>query len=527
MLIDLQHLPPEATLQSDICIIGGGIAGLVLADALRGSGLRVDLLEAGGLSLESRSQALYAADIIGRPYSGTTDGRFRVFGGSSTRWGGQILPLADRDFTQRSHVPESGWPISPVDLEPYYARVESLLGINHLPYTDRLLSQLPVPRPDGIETGLQMRFSKWAPFSQRNLAKTLGQRIKTDPHSKIYYHANATHIQLHDRGQKVEFIATKTYDGRVFRFYSKHFVICAGTVETSRLLLMSNDIHANGIGNHHDLVGRYFHDHLSLPAARIVPESRQVFLKRFAPWFLGQTRHTLKLESTADFQAESGSLNSMGHFVFDAPDDTAFAWLKQILQRSQDRTESQPSVPELGLLSKEFLDLLYLAWQVRVKKRRWSPSRADLMLYIDCEQQPNPLSRISLSRERDALGLPKAAVDWRWGEAERHAMQSYRHLFDRQWHRWNMGKLQWQCNFERSSNWQTLARDIYHPMGGARMSADPSRGVVSPNLQLHGIANLHIASCAVFPTGGSSNPTMTMMAMTLKLADRLKSFEQL
>jgi choline dehydrogenase-like flavoprotein len=523
MLIDLHQLSADISPQADICIIGGGIAGLVLADSLRGSGLQVSLLEAGGLSLEPRSQDLYAADMIGQPHSGTTDGRFRILGGSSTRWGGQILPLANQDFSQRSHVPDSGWPIVPKDLEPYYAQVEEILGVNHLPFTSDLLTHLPQPHPKNLQNDLQMRFSKWAPFNRRNLAITLGRRLQGAPNTQIFYHANVSLIQLHPQGHRVDWVEAKTYEGRNVRFYAKQFIICAGTIETCRILLMSNNIHNEGIGNHRDLVGRYFHDHLSMPAARILPQSRQAFLEHFAPWFLGRTRHTLKIESTAKFQLHTGSLNSMGHFVFETPPDTAFSLLKQFLQQKQGKDKSQSSVPNISVLPNELLDLINLAGQATLKKRRWSPSRASLMLYIDCEQQPNPHSRIKISHDRDALGLPKTVVDWRWGEPERHTIQTYQKLFKEQWGGWKMGLIEWLCNLEVDSDWKERINDIYHPMGGTRMSFNNTEGIVNPDLRLHDVANLYVASCSIFPTGGSSNPTMTLMAATLRLAEHLKT----
>lgn len=522
MLIDLHQLSSDTSPRSDVCIIGGGIAGLVLADSLIGSGLQVNLLEAGGLSLEPRSQDLYAADIIGQPHSGTTDGRFRVLGGSSTRWGGQILPLADQDFSQRSHIPCSGWPIAPRDLEPYYAKVEEILGVNHLPFTSDLLTHLPQPHPKKLQNDLRIRFSKWAPFNRRNVAKTLGQRVKGDPDTNIFYHANVTLLQLNPEGHKVDWVEAKTYEGQTVHFFADQFVVCAGTIETCRILLASNNIQNNGIGNHHDLVGRYFHDHLSMSAAQILPQSRQTFLKHFAPWFLGQTRHTLKLESTVEFQSRKNSLNSMGHFVFKAPDDTAFSLIKQFMRQSQGDNRSQALIPNIELLPKELLDLIYLTWQAKIKKRRWSPSRAELLLYIDCEQQPNPNSCIKISRERDVLGVPKTVVDWRWGEPERHTMQTYKQLFIENWKDWEIGKLKWLCNLEGDSDWKDRVSDIYHPMGGTRMSFDDKNGVVNSDLRLHNVVNLYVASCSVFPTGGSSNPTMTLMAATLRLVDHLK-----
>jgi choline dehydrogenase-like flavoprotein len=524
-LIDLQTLPSPQEFQSDLLIVGAGIAGLVLADALRGSGRQVDVLEAGGASLEPESQALYAAEMAATPHLGTTEGRFRVYGGSSIRWGGQLLPLAAHDFAQRSHVPHSGWPLNPTELSPYLRQCEQLLGVNHALYDAGLLEQLPQPRPCLSESDLQLRFSKWAPFRCRNVARSLGRRCQEDPTTRIFLHASVTAIELHGDGRHVQGVQVRTLSGASFRFRTRQVVIAAGTIESTRLLLASRSVHSSGIGNHSNHLGRWFHDHLSIKAAVLQPRRRRELLQRLAPWYLGAVRHTLKLESTAAWQARQGCLNVMGHFVFEAPNTSGFAWLRQQLQaRQSGATEGQAvPAPYLEKLPAESFDLAYLAWKHLVRKRRWCPAGAEITLYIDTEQQPNPDSRISLSEHRDALGMPKAVVQWQWGEPERQAFAAYRQLFQSQWQAWNFGDIHWNESFEPGSGWERNVSDIYHLMGGTRMAADPSQGVVDAQLRVHGLNNLFVASCSVFPTGGSSNPTLTLMQLSLRLAEQLRT----
>lgn len=523
-LIDLQSNQPDQFYQADIVIVGAGIAGLVLADALRGSGMTVDLLEAGGASLEPESQALYEAEMAGVPHQGTTEGRFRVYGGSSTRWGGQLLPLPASDFEQRPHVPNSGWPISLGDLSPYLQRCEDLLGVNHAPYDASLLQQLPKPWPQLSEADLRLRFSKWAPFRCRNLAKTLGIRCESDPDTRIFLHASVTAIDLHPDGRHVEALEVRTLNGELCRFRGAQVVIAAGSIETSRLLLASRSVHSNGLANHSDQVGRWFHDHLSVKAAVLKPRRRRDFLRQLAPWFLDDTRHTVKIESTEAWQAQQGCLNVMGHLVFQAAENSGFAWLRQQLLARQIGESGEGKVPPPALyqLPAEALDLLYLGWKRVARQRRWCPTNAEITLSIDCEQQPNPESRIRLSDNLDALGMAKAVVQWGWGEPERRSFAAYKQLFDRQWQAWDGGQIDWRESFEPGSGWERSVSDIYHLMGGTRMATDPQQGVVDGNLRVHGIDNLSIASLSVFPTGGSSNPTFTLMMMTLRLADRLR-----
>jgi choline dehydrogenase-like flavoprotein len=357
------------------------------------------------------------------------------------------------------------------------------------------------------------------------VARSLGRRCQEDPSTRIYLHASVTAIDLHVDGRHVAGVQVRTLQGTAFRFRARQVVIAAGTIETTRLLLASRSVHSQGIGNHSDHLGRWFHDHLSVKAAVLQPRRRREFLQRFAPWYLGPTRHTIKLESTADWQARQSSLNVMGHLVFEAPDSSGFAWLRQQLQASQSgATEDQAlSAPDLQKLPAELLDVAYLAWKRLVRQRRWCPASATISLYIDTEQQPNPDSRIRLSANRDALGMPKAVVQWQWGESERQAFAAYRQLFNSQWQAWNFGPINWLESFESGSGWERNVSDTYHLMGGTRMAANPGQGVVDAQLRVHGLDNLFVASCSVFPTGGSSNPTLTLMQLTLRLADRIRT----
>ena len=358
-LIDLHSLPTGQEFQSDLLIVGGGIAGLVLADSLRGSDRQVDVLEAGGEALELESQELYAAEMAGLPHLGTKEGRFRVYGGSSTRWGGQLLPLAEHDFDNRSHVSHSGWPVDSSELLPYLSQCEQLMGVNSFPYDSSLIAKLPQPVPKITEAGLRLRFSKWAPFNCRNVARTLGKRCKKDVSTRIFLHASVTVIDLHADGHYAEGVQVRTLSGARFRFKAREIVVAAGTIETNRLLLASNKVHSQGIGNHRDQLGRYFHDHLSVKAASLQPSCLPEFLQRTAPSFLNATRHTIKFETTADWQASQRCLNVMGHLVFEAPQNSGFAWVRQQLQARQSGFADNPGiqVPGLQKLPGEFLDI--------------------------------------------------------------------------------------------------------------------------------------------------------------------------
>ena len=517
VIVDLDDLPHGSLLQADVCIVGGGIAGLLLAHALLDSQSQILLLESGGLGDEQATQALTDAEISGWPYKATRDGRFRVLGGSSTRWGGQLLPLTPNDFARRPHVPGSGWPIDGTALEPYLQRIEALMGVNHLPYDDRLNTVLQHAAPPLPESSAwQLRYSKWAPFSKRNLAQSLGAGLARHPRVRVVLHANVTSLDRDDLGQ-ITALQARSLGGRCCTAEARQLVLCCGTVETVRLLLATATTDRQAIGNHSGLLGRYFHDHLSLPITQMSGAARAFALRSFAPWYRGGTRHSLKLETNSQWQRRQGCLGTMAHLVFSSPEGSAIAWARQHLQGRQcPQPGPAPSVPWRSLL-RDGADLLELSLRRAVQRRRWSPRAADVHLTIDCEQAPSHLSCITLSDRCNSLGEPLAKVSWHWGEHEHHTIEQVAALLDRQWRRWGLGRL------SLPPNWQASIHDTLHPMGGTRMSHEPGQGVVDASLRVHGTSNLYLASCSVFPTGGSSNPTLTLMALCLRLADHLRS----
>jgi choline dehydrogenase-like flavoprotein len=525
MMLDLQNLPHGCQLQADLCIVGAGIAGLVLADALSDSGLEVLVLESGGTRCEDASQSLVAAEMAGWHHYGSTDGRFRVLGGSSTRWGGQLLPLPPHDFAVRAHVPLSGWPLDADALASYLSHIETLMGVNQLPYDDRLRPHLGRSCPSLTCRELQLRFSKWAPFGRRNLGRSLGRRLAEHPRVRVVLHANVTRLMLRSEAadsscnssDRVEAVLAQSLLGHSCTVQARRVVICCGTIETVRLLLASGSPDRGGIGNDTDLLGRYFHDHLSVPVCRLEGTARRFGLRHLAPWYRGRTRHSAKLEASAGWQRSVGCLNSLAHLVMETPEGGSVAWARQWLQRRQQGPQSATAAGfPWRALPADGLDLLQLAYQRGLRRRRWSPRSAALLLYIDCEQAPNPASRIALSSQRNVLGEPLAQVTWRWGEPERHTIESFARLVDQQWQHWGLGCL------PLAPEWPQAVRDTFHPMGGTRMGHTPQSGVVDAQLRLHGVTNLYVASCSVFPTGGSSNPTLTLMALCLRLAEHLR-----
>jgi choline dehydrogenase-like flavoprotein len=300
-------------------------------------------------------------------------------------------------------------------------------------------------------------------------------------------------------------------------------VLCLGTLETARLLLASNDVAAGGIGNSHDAVGRYFHDHVSFRAARIAHAS-PALARAFAPRFVRQVMHYPRIELTPAAQARFGCSGAFAHLQFEPGERSAFTAMRSVLRRLQQREWFLPNVREAADIATDMPYFCQLAASFAFGGRVPAPPRADCFIQVDVEQAPNPDSRVVLSDQVDSLGMPRLRIDWRITDRERRTAELFMGRLADECRRLDVGEIDWRfAEVETLERWQRCVHDTFHQAGTTRMSDSPARGVVDRNLQVHGVPNVYIAGCSVFPTGGGANPTFTMMALTLRLADRLAS----
>jgi choline dehydrogenase-like flavoprotein len=513
--VDLDTVAAQ-TFSSTVCIVGAGIAGLVLAMRLAEEGVQVHLLEAGGLEQEDRSQAFYQTEQPADLHTGAHDGRFRTFGGSSTRWGGQLLPFTPDIFAPAAGCPSRPWPIASEDIEPHYEAIRELFQVDDLPFDAALLPALghaAVP----FSPGFALRFSKWAPFHRRNLARTLGPQALRHPGITVFTHANVA--ALAGDTACITHAHALNYGGDEFRFEARHFVVATGTIESSRLLLLSP-----GVPNPHDQTGRFFNDHLSFQAGSYTIAARQPMLRALGPFFVDGTLHTCKIEASADTRARENLLACMAHVTVQEPEDSGTAAIRNLLRSVQRGDLKQAVSSNLLPMLRGAGDVFRLLYQARIQRRRAVSTRAQVWLNIDVEQAPDPENRIRLSAERDALGLPKALVDWRVNPPEQETAVREAQLVRPELERLGLAPSAWNpgVGFETAgAEHPPPMVDTYHSMGGLCMGTDPAHSVVDPQLRVHGLENLHVASCAVFPSGSSSNPTFTLIALTLRLARHL------
>lgn len=351
-------------------------------------------------------------------------------------------------------------------------------------------------------------------------------------------------MQLTLDGGEVEGLQLQQMGGAHQYLRAKRYVLAAGGLETVRLLLASNDVKVDGIGGDYGHLGRYYMSHLAATVGQIAfnranevafdydRDASGVYVRR-------------RIALTADAQRRIEGLNIIFRtHLPDAADPShrdpilsAMFLVKDLVlyEYSRKMREQTPKLKDrlhhLGNIAADPLRLVRFAddWiKRRILADRKLPSvvlgsrQGIYALEFHAEQAPNPLSRITLSESRDGLGMQRLHVDWRTMALDMESLERSYALLAEELKRTGVGELSYTPENLRE---RTMAAGAYggHHLGGARMAADAREGVVDADCRVHGAPNLFIASSAVFPTSSQANPTLTILALSLRLADRLRA----
>jgi choline dehydrogenase-like flavoprotein len=502
---DARTLENGSTIEGDLCIVGAGAAGITLAREWIGKARRVLLLEGGGFDYDPRMQDLYRGEIVGLPYFPLQAARLHYFGGTTGHWAGFCSTLDPLDFEVRDWVPHSGWPITRAELDPYYARATAVVEIGPNEWTaadwqrrDRDL--VPFPLDPTVAWTKMWQFSPPARFGTLYRDAIVGAR---DVH--LYTYANVVEIEPNEAVSAVDGLRVRTPEGKEHRVCAARYVIACSTIQNARLLLASNRRAPAGLGNGNDLVGRFFMEHLEMPSGNLLTLGRTPPSTHMYDFVFGRTKARGEIALTAGMQRTQQILNStvsLEPAPLQAPGQSTFEW-------------ATPDVVEHMRTDRVVPD----------STTRVPAAPRTFHLLTRQEQAPNPSSRVTLSTERDALGMPRARLDWRLTPLDRRSFRGFYEALGRELGRAGIGRLQmndWVVDAD-APTWPRSLGGGWHHMGTTRMSTDPKQGVVDVNCRVHGIANLYVAGAAVYPTAGCVNPTLTLVALTLRLSDHLAS----
>lgn len=532
MLIDARNVPDGTTLDADVCIIGGGPAGLTVAREIAAPGRRVVVLESGGREVDADTQALAQGAYTGEPMTGLLGGaevgmdllRLRQLGGTANHWGGFCRPLEPSVLGERPWVEATPWPFGREVLDPYYDRASVALFLPDRDFDWEhwvAVRGLPVALLDdevmATRMFLKLEGSEVGALFQRQ-AETLADVT-------VALHANVTSVVVSEPyGAHVEQVEVTTFEANAFSVRATTFVLAAGGIESARLLLASNEVVPDGVGNQHDNVGRYFCEHLAAAMGfavltRPVADAALYAVNEVAtapgyPPTVTKGLVTVTAEAAAEHELLDWEAQlDPGELPLNAPTQTG------------------------GLVDVPAVLPLVAGVEGR-------PGQTVQYVQVNGEQVPKRGSRVVLSDERDGLGNRRADLHWEIAPQERASMVAGARLFAARWAAAGLGRVQlapggfsnegerreggelfvvFSLDPTQTDEEQFPVGVGFHHMGTLRMAEDAEDGVTDADAKVHGVDNLYVAGSSLFPTSGTSTPTFTIVALAIRLADHLKA----
>lgn len=527
MFGDARSVPRNTRIETDVCIIGAGPAGITLAREFIGSPFRITVLESGGLEYDQETQDLYEGRSIGLPYPDLSGPRLRFFGGTSNHWGGICRPFDEADFEAREGIPFTGWPIKKADVDPFYARAVPIVRLHSGDWALTDWSPDHNPAPLRLDSDrIVTRVTQVVDQRLRSFGENYEDELRTAPNVTVYLHANAKGVQADESARSATSVPVVTLGGNHFDVVARVFVLATGAVENARLLLVSDDPHPNGLGNQHDLVGRFFLEHPRFLAASIAPFDSPPNLAFYDTHRVGDSVIRGYLASSKSFQFAEGLLDLQLRVELDYGEPPADAgdFARHVVTLGKDLESWQRLAMPGTPIPVPFLDVIRKAVESPEDTYIYLRGRVDnIGITTRIEPAPNPDSRVLLVGERDELGVRRVALDWRLSDIDKRNVRQTLELFGAEIARAGVGRLRIIYDQdEGESGWPDDMGGGEHLMGTTRMSDDPKQGVVDRNCRVHGMTNLFVAGSSLFPTAGGATPTLMLVALALRLADHLK-----
>jgi choline dehydrogenase-like flavoprotein len=548
MIIDALELNDGESLEGDICIVGAGAAGITLAVELLGSGLSVLLLESGGMQPEEQTQRLYAGAVVEeRLHSPPHRYRERRFGGSTTIWGGRCVPFDEIDFETRGYMPFSGWPLNRGTLVPFYPRASQLCEAGEFEYSAARAFDRPLkPMIEGFQsehftTDSMERFSCPTNFGAR-----YEHRLRSAANVRVVLHANLTTLAFHPNGEAVDSLSVRTLGGKRFTVKAAQVVLATGGLEVARILLANREKWPNGVGNEHDVVGRHYMCHIAgtLGTLKQSSSTDRVWHGYDVSDEGIYCRRRLALTPETQRQLRIGNfVGRLHHPRITDPDHrtavlSSLQLAKGLISYEYGKRLHGEERTALGTWMRHIRNVLGGPHEVigfghhmlrdRFLAARKFPSiivkstAGHYSLDFHAEQEPAAESRVSLGQDRDELGMPRLLVDWRYTQGDIATVRESVRLFAEDIARSGIGRFEYD---PASIELEMSRYGAYggHHLGTARMGSDPRSSVVDADCRIHGLKNLYVAGGAVFPTSSQANPTLTIVALAVRLAGQLRA----
>ncbi len=511
----------------DVCIIGSGPAGLTIAKELTDSGKTICVLECGSLAKDLKANELRTVVNSGE-IKIKDSSRERVLGGTSTTWGGLSSPLDKVDM--------KNWPISYDELFKYYKSLHKYGFAKIEEFNEKGLDE--IKKDADFEIGSEVLNEKI--FIAKDPPWNFGKELKhIFEKENVELFLDSTVIKINKKESHIESVSIKNSLGLENKIKAKNFVIAAGGIESTRLLLVSN------IGNENDQVGRYITNH---------PKNSSGFIKLNKPatnltYLYGYLHNgwskSAGVRVSEDVQKSLGILNSYVRLepIFPWTDSSGVAHLLIIIKKAKlfldwwkkqqkklvnlrDWGETGDDVKQskkfnlflsIFEITKDFPAVFSYSIHRLFQNKKIHINTIRLRNFMDMEARPE--NRIILSDKTDRNGMRLPEVILNTSELDRKSVIELHNVIADDLKKRNIGTL--TSDLSTASPWP-INSEASHHLGGTIMGDDEKNSVVDKDLKLHHTDNLYICSSSVFPSAGNANPTYTICALAVRLAENLK-----
>jgi choline dehydrogenase-like flavoprotein len=523
---------------AEVCVIGGGPVGLIVALELARRGRRVLVLESGGRRARAISQALSEAENVSAAHFAPEITVARRLGGTSNLWGGRCLPYDAVDFAERPWLQLPAWPIGPDALAPWLGPACAALGAGAPAF------HAPLP---GVAADAAFGFESLERWSNVPAAQVLHRRALQGPGLMVALGVTALGFEWAD-GRIAAVLAHVEGRGRG-RVAAPLVVLAAGGNESTRLLLAEQRARPELFGGAGGPLGRFYMGHVIGRIAAIGFESAALAAgldfhvaggsyvrRRLVPAPETQAAERLTnvafwpvVPQLADPGHRSGPLSAAALVLSVGPLGRRLV-AEAIRELTLGDAPPRRGAHALNVLRDPVNTLVavprYL-WRSRVARMRlpgfFLPNPAmRYRLEFHAEQLPNPASRLTLADATDRLGLPRLRIDYRYSAEDAAAVVRAHDALEAWLTRNRLARLDYAMpRAERAAAVLAGSRHGTHQIGTIRMGTDRRTAVVNGDCRSFDVPNLYVVSTAVLPTSGQANPTLTAVQLGLRLAARL------
>ena len=516
MIIDLKNLKKKNEISAKICIIGGGTVGLFLAHRLRLSKIPVTIIEAGGEKIQAKNKITYTFNNYF--YEGALINKKFILGGTSTIWGGQMIPFQKSDIQSRNYIGIKSWNIKYESIARYFPIITKHLNFKFIKYKKNLLKVKNYF--NFLNNDFDLRFSVFIKNKIKNFYKFFSKEIRDDNQLNIYINAKVFEIQNSQDSNYVKNIIAKSDNGNILYIRTEIVIICCGALESTRLLFIYNKKNKDCIKINKSPLGNFFCDQLSFVCGEFIIKDWKKFIYHFSPIYRNGLIHNPRFELKNIFQRKNKLPSAYCHFLYVKNKKKCLELLiKSIFKKKNIKFKSV--IPTIILSIPELIINIYNLFYFRILFRYvWFRIPKKMQFSIVLEQIPAFSNKLFINKKNN---FNKFVIDWNIKRENIKYLKLISKTFKTAWIKSRFNEIaELQTSIPDDLNQKKFLKPTYHPTGSIRMGSKKTNSVVDKNLKLWNVNNMYICSTAVFPSSSCSNTGFTLLALAIKLEHHIK-----